>query len=184
MGTSEWIALGTAIIAGLVALIGYLVTQLANRNERKRRFYAEALASVREYQELPYRIRRRPSSNAVTRFELSQVQSDIMAKLGFYHAWLQIDSAEVGSAYSHLLDQVRHLGRIHRASAWRMPIFATDEQMADDPVDFRWDIQPELDRCLRAMRRELSFWPLPSRRSIERSLAAQHQVRTQERGER
>jgi hypothetical protein len=107
-----------------------------------------------------------------------------MAKVGFYRAWLQMDSVEVGAAYSHLVDQTRHFGRIHRASAWRMPIIATDEQMADDDPGFGWDTQPELNLCLDAMRRQLSFWPLGSRKSIQRSLAAQHQARAQERGER
>jgi predicted permease len=62
MSTSNWILLLTSISAAIVALIGFLLNQIALRNERRSRVYAEALSAVFEFQELPYRIRKRASS--------------------------------------------------------------------------------------------------------------------------
>jgi hypothetical protein len=62
MSTSNWILLLTSISAAIVALIGFLLNQVALRNERRSRVYAEALSAVFEFQELPYRIRKRAAS--------------------------------------------------------------------------------------------------------------------------
>jgi hypothetical protein len=91
VGSDSRVALLAAIIAGSVAVVGYLITQAANRRERKSRLYAEALSVVREYQELPYRVKRRPASDGATRAELGEQISAVMTKLGFYLRWLQID---------------------------------------------------------------------------------------------
>ena len=73
--------LSTAIIAGLVALTGYLLNQFANRRERTSKVYAEALEAIREYQELPYKIRRRPDSNGTTRAALGDKTGDVVSRL-------------------------------------------------------------------------------------------------------
>jgi len=113
MNTNTWVPLLVAAIAGLVALTGYFLTQFANRRERKGKSYAEALAAVRQYQELPYLIRRRSESTSATRTALAQQISDVMAKLGFYQAWLQMDSDTTSTAYNDLIAQTRKIGRVH-----------------------------------------------------------------------
>jgi len=100
MDTNSLIALLTAIIAGTVALIGYSFAQFANRRERKSKLFAEALAVIYEYQELPFRIRRRAASDGVTRAALGGLTSDVMTKLGFYLAWLHMESPEVGALHA------------------------------------------------------------------------------------
>jgi hypothetical protein len=50
MSTSNWILLLTSISAAIVALIGFLLNQIAVRNERRSRVYAEALSAVFEFQ--------------------------------------------------------------------------------------------------------------------------------------
>jgi hypothetical protein len=178
--TNSSIALLTTLIAGFVALIGYSLTQLTNRRERKSRFFAEALAAVREFQEIPYLIRRRQASDGATRAAIAQQISAVMAKLGFYSAWLQIDSFEVGAAYNDLVGQTRRLGVAHWRTAWREPLIETDGEMAGVRAEYAWDIRPELDLCLFAMRKELSFWSFAFRRAIRRSLSAQRQMRAKE----
>jgi hypothetical protein len=160
---------GRAIIAGLVAVGGYAVTQFANRRDRKARTYAEAIAAVREYQELPYLIKRRAASNAATRAALAQHMSQVMAKLGFYEAWVQIDSAETGAACEALLLQTRRQCRRHQATAWAADVLERDTQMSSPDTPFPWDIDSELRLCLEAMQRELSFWGF-LRRSRQRRL--------------
>ena len=68
--TVNWAPVVAAIIAALVAVVGYAVTQFANRQDRKAKTYAEALAAVTEYQELPYLVLRRAASDAATRAAL------------------------------------------------------------------------------------------------------------------
>jgi hypothetical protein len=51
-----------ALIAALVAVTGYMLTQAQARRERRAREFADALAAVEEYLEAPYRIRRRQAA--------------------------------------------------------------------------------------------------------------------------
>ena len=179
MDANTWIALLTAIIAGAVALVGYSVTQFGNRRERKSKAYAEALALIREYQELPYRVRQRPSSDNATRAALGGQTSDVLTKLGFYLAWLHIESSEVGTAYNDLSAQVRRFGGDHRDAAWMAGPIVSDEEMTT--LKYGYDVDPEMKLCISAMRRELSFWGFLSRRSVQRSLARQRLARAEER---
>jgi hypothetical protein len=137
----NWAPVLSAVIAGLVALAGYLVTQSANRRDRKGKVYAEALAAVREYQELPYRVRRRAASDAATRAALAERISDVMAKPGFYKAWLQIDSPLTRSAYGDLVSRTRRQGRQHLSDAWRGNVLEKDAEMIGATAPFAWDIK-------------------------------------------
>ena len=181
MNSTTWIPLLTAAIAGLIALIGYSLTQFANRREHKSKSYAEALAAIRQYQELPYLIRRRSESSSAARSELAQLISEVMAKLGFHQAWLQMDSDTTSTAYHDLVTRTRRIGRIHLKAAWEGNVIERDADMIGTQAPFDWkDITPELDLCVRAMRLELSFWSFISRRFIQRSLARQRQKRAEE----
>jgi hypothetical protein len=180
LDSAAWIALATASIAASVALVGYFITQIANRRERKSKVYAEALAVLREYQELPYRIRRRPSSDGATRAALGDEISNVLGRLGFYRSWLEIDSHIVGDAYRDLLDQVRWFGANYRNDAWREPIISNDEEVAS--LEYESPMAQEMQLCLEAMRCELSLWDFRRRRSIRASLEEQREMRVQERG--
>jgi hypothetical protein len=119
MNSVNLAGLSTAIIAGLVALTGYLLNQFANRRERKSKVYAEALEAIREYQELPYKIRRRPDSSGTTRAALGDKTGEVVSRLWFYRAWLQTDSAEPGSTEaSAKLDSISAVSRPFEAG-WR-----------------------------------------------------------------
>jgi hypothetical protein len=141
MDTASLAALLTAVIAGLVALVGYLLNQATNRRERKSKVYAEALLALRQYQELPFKIRRRPSSDSTTRAELGREWSDVVSNVVFYLGWLRIESREVGAAYAALFEQTRKYGRMHRTMAWKAKIFESDEEMVDD-LPFGYDNGP------------------------------------------
>jgi hypothetical protein len=176
MDSANLVGLSTAIIAGLVALTGYLLNQFANRRERKSKVYAEALEALREYQELPYKIRRRPDSNGTTRAALGDKTGDVVSRLWFYRAWLQTDSAEVGAAYRDLMTQTKQNGGLYRASAWSEPVLTKDE---DAPLKdkYIYDNKPELALYLLAIRRELSPFAFLLRRSTRRLLARQRERR-------
>jgi hypothetical protein len=174
MQGDSWVVLITGTVAGLVALVGYLLNQLANRRERKSKVYAEALEAVQEYAELPFRIRRRPSSDGVTRAELGGRISDIHAKLAFYGSWLYVDSVVVGMAYRYLVSQTA--GRRYWSKAWAKPVLTQDVE-ASLVGQYRIDNQPEMDLCLKAMRCELSPWPFLFRRSILKDVETQRKER-------
>ena len=116
----------TGIIAGLVALTGYLLNQSANRRERKSKVFAEALEAIRDYQELPYKIRRRPDSDGGTRAELGRHTGDVVSKLWYYRAWLETESPLVSIAYRDLMAETKRYGGLYRAAAWSEPIISLD----------------------------------------------------------
>ena len=81
-----------AIIAASVATFGYFITARAKLLEDRRKTYAEALAAVQAYQELPHRIRRRPDSEPKTLGDLGIVISDIQRDLDFYKSLLYLEA--------------------------------------------------------------------------------------------
>jgi hypothetical protein len=62
MNQANLITLIVGFSAALVALIGYLLSQGSDRRNAKANSYALALQAVKEFEELPYRIARRPAS--------------------------------------------------------------------------------------------------------------------------
>jgi hypothetical protein len=121
MSTSNGILLLTSISAAIVALIGFLLNQVALRNERRSRVYAEALSAVFEFQELPYRIRKRAASEDSSAM-IAQKISDVFVRLDFYRALLLLESSTVGNAYADLVRQTQAQGDSHRADAWKHPV--------------------------------------------------------------
>ncbi len=59
-GPAQWSIIIAALIAALVAVAGYALTQAWTRREQRAKAFADALAAVEEYLEAPYRVRRRP----------------------------------------------------------------------------------------------------------------------------
>jgi hypothetical protein len=146
--------------AALVALIGYLLSQSSDRRNAKANSYALALEAVKEFEELPYRIARRPASDGQTRADLGDKMSDAYVKLELYRAWTAIDSPLAGEAYSLLVSRDHKEVRPHIVQAWKFPVMSTDEH-APLNSHFDCDNAPEWDCCIRVMRRELSlFAPL------------------------
>src|SRR5690242_1806090 len=95
-------ALIATVVAGSVAVLGYVVTQQMGRRDRKAKFYAEALLAVKDFEELPYRIAKRPDTSPATRERLGTMVNDAFVKVSFYQAWLRIDSPRVGASYDLL----------------------------------------------------------------------------------
>jgi hypothetical protein len=102
-----WTAAQTAIVAvAVIALVGAVVSasitywfnQRAARRERRTTVFAEALSTVEEYAEMPYRIRRR-SDAGQARYDLSEEVSRIQSRLAFHQALLQIESPDIAVAY-------------------------------------------------------------------------------------
>jgi hypothetical protein len=171
-------ALWAAMVAALATLAGYLLAQSRARRERKAAMYAQALAAMQRFQELPYGIWRRPASTPEIRAALGTEISEAISQVAFHQALLRMDSEVVGTAYTDLWSQARRACRANRALAWRSPLIESDEAMADSPPFVGHDeSDPERALCILAMRRELSVAGLLARRRTRRRLDRQRQLR-------
>jgi hypothetical protein len=91
-GVTQIVVLIVPVVAGCFLLAGYLINQIWARNERRAKAFAEALAAVENYLEMPYRVRRRLASDPQTRAVLTNQMSDIKAQIAFHQAWLQVEA--------------------------------------------------------------------------------------------
>jgi len=118
-----------AIMAGLVALTGYLYNGLANRKDQARRNYADAISAVMDYKGLPFRIRRRMGDDPVTRTELLALASSLHERLDFHQAFVFLERPRVGVAYSNLVATVRREAGDYCDAAWRSPVIESRATM-------------------------------------------------------
>jgi hypothetical protein len=161
--TSQWgwaqtVALVTPIIAFLGALttvaITYGLNQRASRRERQAKAFAEALATVEDFAQMPYRIRRRPDT-LEARHEISAELDRIQCRIAFHQAWLHIEAAEVGPTYDLLIRAARDdAGREMRA-AWKRAAPTSDEQMALVGAYSRDRLDEARNQCIAVMRAAL-----------------------------
>lgn len=148
-----------ALVAAVVATFGYVITARAKLIEDRRKTYATALAAVCDYQELPYRIRRRPDCSAATRTALGTTISDIQRDLDFHSQLLELDSPKLGLAYRALVEKSRRLGKPHRDEAWAHPPAAEDKAMSFDE-EYRYEDEKQWNLCRERMRERLRMMPL------------------------
>lgn len=122
-----------AVITSVLALVGVLATVAANqyvaRQDRLRKDFAEALAAVERYAELPYRVRRRQGSDAKTRERLSDAIHEVQQDLFFHRSWVRIQDACVADAYDALVGAARKEAGQAMTQAWRIVPIAGDESM-------------------------------------------------------
>lgn len=126
---SYLITLAGIFATGSVAIFGYLHTSRAARRERMAQALAQAINAVGDYQDLPYRVRRRPSSEPTVRSNLAARISDIHSRLDFHSAWLRITAPDVAAAYDRLVTDVRKEAGAHVKAAWLQPIIERDQEM-------------------------------------------------------
>ncbi len=148
-----------ALVAAVVATFGYVITARAKLLEERRKTYAAALAAVCDYQELPYRIRRRPDSSAATRAALGIIISDVQRDLDFHDQLLELDSPKLGLAYRALVEKSRRIGEPHRDEAWARPPANEDKAMSF-PEEYRYEDDDQWDFCRQRMREQLRMLPL------------------------
>lgn len=176
----EWLFCGAARprsgTLGERAASAIPVNQIAVRNERRSRVYAEALSAVFEFQELPYRIRKRASSEDSSAI-IAQKISDVFIRLDFYRALLLLESSTVGIAYADLVHQTQAQGDSYRADAWKHPVAAHGHDFHFAAFEYPYDNRPEQDLCMLAMQREMRLINVLLRKSTERLLARQRAQR-------
>lgn len=108
-----------ALLAAIVAIIGYSIQQGLARKERRAVIYSEALRAVEDYLEAPYLILRRDGS-ASARQSITTHISDIQSRLSYYCALLEIHAhSEISTAYQALVSSARAEAGKTMSAAWR-----------------------------------------------------------------
>ena len=170
MTTGRWVVLISGAAAALVALTGYMVNQYVARNERRRRIYAEALAVVFEYEELPYRIRKR-QDNLASCSDIALKVCDVFEKLSFYRYLTSLESTLVGQAYGVLVDVTQDKGGPHRESAWRESPARVGKEFHIPNPEYNYENQEERSLCLEVMDEELRVLSFLTQRKTRRKIA-------------
>lgn len=149
-------------LAGAVvtAALSYGLSQRAARRERQTREFAEALAVIEDYAELPYRIRRRPGTPQA-RHELTEQVSQIQSRLAFHQSWLRMEARGVAQAYEHLVRTTKARAGAQMREAWLEPVVSEDAQVSLGKSYERQDIDGARDQCVAAMRAALGRRRVP-----------------------
>jgi len=158
-----------ALLAGLISVAGaaltvaltYGLNQRAGRRERHSKAFAEALAAIEDYAEMPYRIRRRLSQLS-SQHELTEQISQIQSQIAFHQAWLSIEAPSVAEDYAELVRAVKQQAGKQMREAWLMPTARRAAQFNIGVVYERDKINAARSRCIDTMRSALGK-PGPAR---------------------
>lgn len=158
-GSAQWSTIIAALIAALVAVTGYMLTQTQARRERRAREFADALAAVEEYLEAPYRIRRRQAATPEAREALTSALSDLQARIALHRAWLQVEAPAVGRAYEALVSAARSEAGAQMAEAWNAAPLTSDTDMNLKVAYPHPNSDAERAKVIAAMRQHLGLRP-------------------------
>jgi hypothetical protein len=158
-GPAQWSTIIAAVIAVLVAVTGYALTQAWARRDRRAREFADALAAVEEYLEALYRVRRRQAPTAEVRAELAAALSDLQGRIAFHRAWLQVEAPAVSRAYDALVLAARSEAGTQMTEAWNTEPISSDPDMNLIIGYSHPKADAERARVIAAMRRHLRLWP-------------------------
>jgi hypothetical protein len=158
-GPAQWATIIAALIAALVVVAGYMLTQVQARRERRAKEFADALAAVEAYLEAPYRIRRRQAATPEAREALTSALSDLQARIALHRAWLQVESPTVGHAYDALVSAARSEAGAQMAEAWNAAPLISDTDMNLKVAYPHPNSDAERAKVIAAMRQHLRLRP-------------------------
>jgi hypothetical protein len=153
-----------AVLTGFVALLVFAGNQYQARKDGLRKDFAEALAAVERYAELPYRILRRQDSTPEVRGHIAEQVHEVQQDILFHKSWVRIQSSEVAEAYESLLRAMREEAGAAMTRAWNTaPIFRDEDMPLGTGFSFplmnaervkyveavRWQLQPTVLRWAR-----------------------------------
>jgi hypothetical protein len=149
-----------AVIAGFVALVILTVNQYQARQDARRKDFAEALAAVERYAELPYRVLRRQDSTPEVRGRIAEFIHEVQQDLLFHKSWIRIQAPRVANVYDSLLRTTREEAGRAISDAWRKAPISRDEDM---PLGVGLSfprMSEERAKYVEAVKQELEFPPL------------------------
>ena len=160
--TLPWAIVGAAVTAAVSILI-FVATNWLNgvrdRHNRSREVFSRAFASIQEYKEYPYVIRRRrTASPEEERIRISSELQRVQSDLAFYSAWLQTESPHVHRKFAGLLTQVRSVTGGAMREAW-LEAVPNDDSVMNMPDLGYAALKPLEDEYLEEVIHHLSLWP-------------------------
>lgn len=159
-------AIVAAIVAGAVSLATFILAGRRARVDRQRQLFADAFATVMEYREYPFIIRRRNrEERASEQQRISTALSEIQVKLKAFQGSLRVEAPEVGERYADLVRATRRIAGAAIREAWEAEPVAEDAEVNAPPFDFT-ELVVYDDAYLEAVARHLAWWP---RRSQKRA---------------
>lgn len=138
-----------ALIAVAVAAWTYWSTQQAARQERMAAVYAEALRSVEDYLEGPYRIRRRGKNQ---RSEITTAISDVKSRNNYYSGLLRLHAPEdVAEAFDAFVAAAIADAGPQMTEAWRLPRIRRDRDVPLGTAYYRGSADDAKVKVIEAM---------------------------------
>jgi hypothetical protein len=119
--------------------------------------YAEAIAAIRAFEQIPYMVRRRADETGATRAATAVKLTELNTGVTYNEKLPLINSLAVGCAYGLLASVTKEQVRAHRDEAWRTPVISCDDQVPLSTQQYHYDNGSEWDLCVLAMRRELTL---------------------------
>lgn len=160
-----------ALIAAVVAVAGYMLTQAQARRERRAKEFAQALAAVEEYLETPYRIRRRQAATPEARDALTNALSDLQARIAHHRAWLHVEAPAVAQAYDALVAAARSEAGVQMTEAWNTPPLTSDADMNLKVAYQHPKTDAERAKVIAVMRQNFRYWPTAGTiRGVDRAI--------------
>lgn len=144
------------ILAAIVAVLGFIMTNAMNRVERRSRTYADAISALVRFQNLPHRIRRRSDSSDATRAIIGEHVRNVQEALSYHVVLLRLDSPRVGAVFDELVRHTREEGVRYRHDAWASHPATSDADMVS-AIRYDYHNEAELEKCIALMQRELSI---------------------------
>jgi hypothetical protein len=158
-------AIVAAVVAGVVALMTFVLAGRRARLDRQRQVFRHAFEAVMEYREYPYIVRRRsPDEPAEERRRITGDLSRVHARLSAFEARLLVENPYIGQCYAELVQRTRQVAGAMIKAAWDNDPVAADREMHAPPYDFM-DLDQYDERYLRAVANHLGWMPRWARRS-------------------
>jgi hypothetical protein len=154
-------AQGGVLAAALIAAGGVMATIVATsgraRRDRLTEVYAEALSGVSQYNEGPYRIRRRTRGHVEQRVVITSSLSDVKARIDHSQNMLDLHARErVAAAYrAYVLASTREAGQ-QMHEAWKQPGIRNDLEVNLFHPYPRDESEPLRKHALRVMQADLA----------------------------
>lgn len=130
--------LSAAVVAALIAAaVNIMLARRKSREEERARLrdhFASAFSSYADYREFAYAVRRRRHDDEQgERVRISEEMRKVQAAITAHEVWVQIESPDVGAAYSDLVQQMRRVAGAAIREGWNTPAPTTDAEMNMPP---------------------------------------------------
>jgi hypothetical protein len=159
-------ALAVGILTAAVGLLTLAVNQIRARKDRQRELFADAFATVTQYREYPFIVRRR-DQNGSDKQTITSGLSVVQARLNQHVARLRVEAPRVGRAYAQLVRDTRRVAGAEITRAWDLDPLPADGPMHVRDVDLR-ELDAVDDIFLREVGDHLAVLPSPARRTARR----------------